>query len=56
MSKWEYAFKDFRDELGETDLKNRLDEMGDEAWELIVVTTAPRVGWKRYMFKRIRTS
>jgi len=54
MSKWEYAFKDFKDELGETDLKNRLDEMGDEGWELIIVTV-PRVGWKRYMFKRIRT-
>jgi len=55
MSKWEYASKDFIDGLGADDLKKRLDEMGEKGWELIVVTPAPTVRWKRYIFKRIHT-
>jgi len=56
MSNWEYASKDFVDGLGEADLKRELDEMGEKGWELIVVTSAPTVGWKRYIFKRTHTS
>jgi len=57
MPKWEYAVKEFKADLDEENLKkNCLDPMGEDGWELILVMATTRVGWMRFIFRRIRAA